>query len=43
MPLSDLTLAELNEFRPEVPEPADFDAFWATRSPRPARCRSSCR
>ena len=29
MPLSDLTLAELNEFRPEVPEPADFDAFWA--------------
>jgi len=29
MPLSDLTLAELRQFRPEVSEPADFDAFWA--------------
>lgn len=29
MPLSDLTLAELVEYRPEVDEPADFDAFWA--------------
>jgi cephalosporin-C deacetylase len=29
MPLSDLTLPELREFRPEVPEPDDFDAFWA--------------
>ncbi len=28
MPLSDLTLAELNEFRPEVAEPSGFDAFW---------------
>ena len=29
MPLTDLTLAELREFRPVVAEPADFDAFWA--------------
>lgn len=28
MPLTDLTLAELREFRPDVAEPADFDAFW---------------
>lgn len=28
MPLTDLTLAELADFRPEVEEPADFDAFW---------------
>lgn len=30
MPLTDLTLAELREFRPQVAEPADFDEFWAT-------------
>lgn len=29
MPLSDLSLAELVAFRPEVTEPADFDAFWS--------------
>ena len=29
MPLSDLPLAELRSFSPEVAEPADFDAFWA--------------
>lgn len=29
MPLTDLTHAELLAFRPEVDEPADFDAFWA--------------
>jgi cephalosporin-C deacetylase len=29
VPLSDLTLAELRDFRPEVAEPADFDEFWA--------------
>ncbi|MDY5585185.1 MAG: acetylxylan esterase [Arcanobacterium sp.] len=29
MALSDLTLAELQEFRPEVEEPKDFDDFWA--------------
>ena len=29
MPLTDLTLSELSAFRPEVEEPADFDAFWA--------------
>jgi cephalosporin-C deacetylase len=29
MPLTDLTLAELVDFRPEVDEPADFDAFWS--------------
>ncbi|CAN5324548.1 acetylxylan esterase [soil metagenome] len=29
MPLTDLTLAELRDFRPEVAEPEDFDAFWA--------------
>lgn len=28
MPLTDLTLAELRSYRPEVAEPADFDAFW---------------
>ena len=28
MPLTDLTLPELLAFRPEVEEPADFDAFW---------------
>ncbi len=30
MPYSDLTLAELREFRPSVSEPSDFDDFWAT-------------
>lgn len=29
MPLTDLPLDELREYRPDVPEPADFDAFWA--------------
>lgn len=29
MPLSDLTLAELTAFRPDVAEPAGFDSFWA--------------
>lgn len=29
MPLTDLTLAELVDFRPEIAEPADFDDFWA--------------
>ncbi|WP_348786665.1 acetylxylan esterase [Leifsonia sp. NPDC080035] len=29
MPITDLTLDELRAFRPEVEEPADFDAFWA--------------
>lgn len=29
MPLSDLTLPELRAFAPDVPEPDDFDAFWA--------------
>ncbi|MFE1359945.1 MULTISPECIES: acetylxylan esterase [Streptomyces] len=28
MPLTDLPLDELREYRPEVPAPADFDAFW---------------
>ena len=28
MPLTDLTHAELLDFRPEVQEPADFDTFW---------------
>ncbi len=28
MPLTDLTLAELTGFRPEVAEPDDFDSFW---------------
>ncbi len=28
MPITDLTLPELLEFRPEVAEPADFDSFW---------------
>jgi cephalosporin-C deacetylase len=27
--LVDLPLAQLREYRPEVPEPADFDEFWA--------------
>lgn len=29
MPLTDLSLAELTEFRPEVAEPDGFDTFWA--------------
>ena len=29
MPLTDLPLAELQAYRPDVAEPADFDAFWA--------------
>ena len=29
MPLSDLPLAELVDFRPEISEPADFDDFWS--------------
>lgn len=29
MPLTDLTLPELVDFRPQVAEPTDFDAFWA--------------
>jgi cephalosporin-C deacetylase len=29
VPLSDLTLPELRAFSPEVPEPVDFDDFWA--------------
>lgn len=29
MPLSDLPLAELVDFRPEIEEPEDFDAFWS--------------
>lgn len=29
MALSDLPIDELVHFRPDVPEPADFDAFWA--------------
>jgi cephalosporin-C deacetylase len=28
--LSDLSLPELREYRPEVEEPADFDEFWAS-------------
>nr|WP_274635911.1 acetylxylan esterase [Microbacterium bovistercoris] len=28
MPLTDLTLDELRDYRPEVAEPADFDDFW---------------
>ncbi len=29
MPAFDLPLAELERYRPDVPEPADLDAFWA--------------
>jgi cephalosporin-C deacetylase len=29
MPLTDLSLAELREYRPEITGPADFDRFWA--------------
>ncbi|PFG38996.1 cephalosporin-C deacetylase [Georgenia soli] len=29
MPLYDLPLAELETYRPDVPEPVDFDEFWA--------------
>ncbi|WP_298133456.1 acetylxylan esterase, partial [Micropruina sp.] len=28
MPLTDLALAELRNYHPEVPEPSGFDAFW---------------
>ncbi|MFH9298990.1 acetylxylan esterase [Streptomyces sp. NPDC017520] len=30
MPLTDLPLDQLHIYRPEVPEPPDFDAFWTT-------------
>ena len=30
MPLTDLPLDQLGEFRPDVLEPADFDVFWAS-------------
>ena len=30
MPRFDLTSAELHDYRPDVAEPADFDAFWAS-------------
>jgi cephalosporin-C deacetylase len=30
VPLTDLPLAELRDFRPEVAEPTDFDEFWAS-------------
>ncbi|MBG6055430.1 cephalosporin-C deacetylase [Salinibacterium sp. CAN_S4] len=30
MPLTDLPLAELEQYRPDVLQPADFDAFWST-------------
>jgi len=30
MPRFDLSPAELRSYRPDVPEPSDFDAFWAT-------------
>ena len=28
MPLTDLSLSELVDYRPDIEEPADFDAFW---------------
>ena len=30
MPLTDLSLAELENYRPDVVQPADFDSFWST-------------
>ncbi|GAB3810846.1 cephalosporin-C deacetylase [Tessaracoccus terricola] len=30
MPFTDLPLADLREFRPDVAQPADFDEFWTT-------------
>ncbi|MFJ1549591.1 acetylxylan esterase [Streptomyces sp. NPDC088246] len=32
MPLTDLSLADCRDFRPELPDPADFDAFWSSTS-----------
>ncbi|MGW6271479.1 acetylxylan esterase [Streptomyces sp. NPDC055060] len=29
MPLTDLSLADCRAYRPDLPEPPDFDAFWA--------------
>ncbi|MEU6678715.1 acetylxylan esterase [Streptomyces sp. NPDC046925] len=29
MPLTDLSLADCRAYRPELPQPPDFDAFWA--------------
>lgn len=29
MPIFDMPLSELRTYRPEVPEPSDFDAFWS--------------
>ncbi|MEE1927197.1 acetylxylan esterase [Streptomyces sp. TRM 70351] len=46
MPLTDMPLDALRAYRPELPEPADFDGFWAktlqaarSASAGPARCR----
>ncbi|MEV5199897.1 acetylxylan esterase [Streptomyces sp. NPDC053720] len=30
MPLTDLSLAECRDYRPELPVPDDFDAFWSS-------------
>ena len=35
----DLPLAELERYRPDVPEPADFDAFWASTLGEARRAR----
>ena len=29
MPYSDLPLADLEAYRPSIPEPGDFDEFWS--------------
>lgn len=37
MPLTDLSLADCREYRPELPVPDGFDAFWSsTLSEAPA-------
>jgi len=36
VPLTDLPLEELRAYRPEVPEPADLDAFWSMALAREA-------
>ncbi len=38
MPLTDLTLAELVDYRAAPHEPADFDAFWAATLAEAERC-----
>ena len=43
MPAFDLPLPELERYRPDIDEPADFDAFWRDTLKEPARRTRWCR